>query len=134
MGFLGAAVALLLTGMLLAAVVAAPPAHAASNAVIKTAALSGSAAFPGVNGEAKWKSKEGERELEVQIEDATKLAGKRLTVRIGGTIVGHMKVNSLGRARLVKSTQSGQSVTTSVAGKTVKIRTGNGTLVASGRF
>jgi hypothetical protein len=40
-----------------------------------------------VNGEAKWKSKEGERELEVQIEDAKKLAGKRLAVRIGGTLV-----------------------------------------------
>ena len=58
----------------------AAPVSAKSTATIKRAPLSGSAAFPAVNGEAKWKSKDGERELEVQIEDAKKLAGKRLTV------------------------------------------------------
>ena len=130
----GAAVGLLLTVMMLAVLVAAQPVHAKSAAVIKRAALSGSAAFPGVNGEAKWKSKEGERELEVQIEDAKKLAGKRLAVRIDGKLMGHMTVNALGRARLVKSTQAGQSVPASVAGKTVKIRTSAGALVASGSF
>jgi len=130
----GAAVGLLLIVMLFAALLNAQPVRAKSTAVIKRAALSGSAAFPGVNGEAKWKSKGGERELEVQIQDATKLAGKRLTVRIGGKVVGHMKVNALGRARLVKSTHAGQSVPTSVAGKAVKIRTSSGMLVASGRF
>ena len=102
--------------------------------MIKKAALSGSAAFPGVNGEAKWKSKGGERELEVQIQDAKKLAGKRLAVRIGGKLVGHMTVSALGRARLVKNTQAGQSVPTSVAGKGIKIKTKSGALVASGRF
>lgn len=129
-----AAVGLLLIVMMLAVLVAAQPVRAKSTAVVKRAALSGSAAFPGVNGEAKWKSKGGERELEVQIQDATKLAGKRLTVRIGAKVVGHMKVNALGRARLVKSTQSGQSVPTSVAAKAVKIKTSAGALVASGRF
>ena len=132
--FMGAAVGLLLVAMLLAVLVAAQPVRAKSAAVIKRAALSGSTAFPGVNGEAKWKSKEGERELEVQIQDAKKLAGKQLTVRIGGKVVGHMKVSALGRARLVKSTQAGQSVPASVAGKAVKIKTSGGTLVASGRF
>jgi hypothetical protein len=131
---MGAAVGLLLIAMMLAVLVAAQPVRAKSTAVIKRAALSGSAAFPGVNGEAEWKAKEGERELEVQIQDAKKLAGKRLTVRIGGKVVGHMKVSALGRARLVKSTQAGQSVPRSVAGKGVKIRTGGGALVASGRF
>ena len=131
---MGAAVGLLLIAMMLAVLVAAQPLHAKSTAVIKRAALSGSTAFPSVNGEAKWKSKEGERELEVQIEDAKKLAGKQLTVRIGSTVVGHMKVNALGRARLVKSTQAGQSVPASVAGKTVKIKTSGGKLVASGSF
>ena len=131
---MGAAVGLLLIAMMLAVLVAAQPVRAKSTAVIKRAALSGSTAFPGVNGEAKWKSKEGERELEVQIEDAKKLAGKQLTVRIGGKVVGHMKVSALGRARLVKSTQAGQSVPASIAGKAVKIKTSGGTLVASGRF
>ena len=131
---MGAAVALLLIAMLFVALVAAQPVRAGSTAVIKRAALSGSAAFPGVNGEAKWKSKGGERELEVQIQDAKSLAGKRLAVRIGGKLVGHMRVSALGRARLVKSTQAGQSVPTSVAGKGVRIKTSTGALVASGRF
>ena len=131
---MGAAAGLLLVAMMLAVLVAAQPVHAKSTAVIKRAALSGSTAFPGVNGEAKWKSKGGERELEIQIQDATALAGKQLTVRIGGTVVGHMKVSALGRARLVKSTQAGQSVPASIAGKAVRIKTGGGKLVASGRF
>ena len=74
---MGAAVGLLLIAVLLAVLVVAQPVRAESTAVIKKAALSGSAAFPGVNGEAKWKSKGGERELEVQIQDAKKLAGKQ---------------------------------------------------------
>ena len=130
----GSAVGLVLIVLMLAVLLAAQPVRAKSTAVIKRAALSGSVAFPGVNGEAKWKSKGGERELEVQIQDAKKLAGKQLAVRIGGKLVGHMKVNALGRARLVKSTQAGQSVPKSVAGKAVKIRTSAGVLVASGRF
>jgi len=130
----GAAMGLLLAAMLLASLLIVQPANAKSAALIKKAPLSGSSAFPSVNGEAKWKSKGGERELEIQIEDATKLAGKRLSVRIGGKLVGHMKVSALGRARLVKSTEAGQSVPASVAGKTVKISTGSGSLVASGSF
>ena len=130
----GVATGLLLVAMLLASLMIAQPANAKSAALIKKAPLSGSSAFPSVNGEAKWKSKGGERELEIQIQDATKLAGKRLSVRIGGKLVGHMKVSALGRARLVKSTQAGQSVPASVAGKAVKISTAGGSLVASGRF
>ena len=132
--FFGAAVGLLLMVMLFAALLSAQPVSAKSAAVSKRAALSGSAAYPGVKGEAKWRSKEGERELEVQIEDAKKLAGKQLAVRIDGKLMGYMKVNALGRARLVKSTQAGQSIPASVEGKAVNIRTSAGTLVASGRF
>ena len=48
--------------------------------------------------------------------------------------MGHMRVNALGRARLVRDTQAGQSVPTSVTGKGVRITTAGGALVASGRF
>ena len=131
---MGAAVGLLLIALLFAALVAAQPVRAKSTAVIKKAALSGSTSFSSVNGEAKWKSKSGERELEVQIQDATALSGKRLTVRIGATVVGHMRVNALGRARLVRSTQAGQKVPASVAGKDVRIKTSGDALVATGGF
>ncbi len=131
---IGVFAAFLLFSALLYTATVAQVADAKSTAVIHRAILKGSTAYPAVNGEAKWKSKEGERELEVQIEDATRLAGKRLAVRIGGTLVGHMRVSALGRARLVKSTQAGQSVPRSVLDKAVKIRTSAGVLVASGRF
>ncbi len=129
-----ASLATLVTLVALAALVIAPPSEAKSTAVIKRAALSGSSTYPGVNGEAKWKAKDGDRELEVQIEDARRLAGKRLAVRIDGKLVGYMTVNSLGRARLAKSTELGQRVPVSVTGDAVRIRTAGGTLVASGRF
>lgn len=129
-----AAAGLLLAVALLLSLTVAAPADAKAAEVIKRASVSGSTTYPAVNGEAKWKSKGGERQLEVQIEDAGKLAGKRLAVRIRGKLVGHMRVNSLGRARLEKNTEAGQSVPESVAGRAVKIRTGDGVLVASGRF
>jgi hypothetical protein len=125
---------LLLLAIAIATLLVAQPVSAKSAATIKRATLSGSSTFSAVNGEAKWKVKEGERELEIQVQDAKALAGKRLAVRIGGKLVGHMRVSALGRARLVKSTQAGQSVPAAVAGKTVRITTAGGTLVASGRF
>jgi len=125
---------LLLLAIAIATLLIAQPVDAKSAATIKRAALSGSSTFSAVNGEAKWKTKGGERELEIQIEDAKALSGKRLAVRIGGKLIGHMRVSALGRARLVKSTEAGQSVPTSVTGKAVKITTGGGALVASGRF
>jgi hypothetical protein len=125
---------LLMIALAWAMLVAAQPAGAKSTKTIKRAALSGAAAFSAVNGEAKWTSKGGERELEVELEDAKALRGKRLTVRIGGATVGHMRVSPLGRARLVRATEAGQSVQASVAGKSVRITTAGGALVASGRF
>lgn len=131
---IGATVGMVLIAALLLALVAAAPARAGSTATIKRAALSGTGSYSAVNGEAKWKVKGGERELEVQIEDAKKLAGKTLTVTIGGKRAGQMKVGTLGRARLVRSTEAGQSVTASVTGKNVRITTAGGKLVATGKF
>lgn len=131
---IGVAVGLLAIAMLIAMLAVAQPVRAKSAAVIKKAPLTGSSAFSGVNGEAKWKSKGGERELEIQIEDAKMLAGKRLTVTIGGKLIGRMRVSALGRARLVRNTEAGQSVPASVNGKRVKVSTAGGRLVASGRF
>jgi hypothetical protein len=132
-GFLAAATGLLVATLFLV-LVSAAPVQAKSAATIKRATLAGTTAFPAVNGEAKWKSKGGERELEIQIEDAKKLAGKTLTVRIGGKAVGAMKVSALGRARLVRNTEAGQSVPASVAGKRVRVTTAAGKLVAAGTF
>ena len=131
---MGVAVGVLLVAMLFATLLVAQPVRAASGTVIKKTALQGSNAYPGVRGEATWKASAGQRELEVEIQGARKLAGERLAVQIGGKLVGHITVSALGRARLEKHTEAGQSVPASVAGKAVKVRTTAGTLVASGRF
>ena len=131
---IGSVVGVLLVATLLAALLVAPPARAASATAIKKAELVGSNANPGVSGEAKWKARAGQRELEVELEGAQSLAGKRLTVRIGGKVVGHLTVNALGRARFEKHTEKGQKVPASVAGKAVQVSTSAGARVASGRF
>lgn len=119
---------------LMAVAVTADLVNAKSTAVIHRATLKGSSAFPAVNGAAKWKSKGGERELEIQIEDAAQLKGKRLTVKIGGATIGKMTVSSLGRARLTRRTEAGQSVPTSILGKSLRVLTAQGNVVALGNF
>jgi hypothetical protein len=119
---------------LMAVAIAADLANAKSTAVVHRATLKGSSAFPAVNGTAKWKSDSGKRELEVQIQDATKLKGKQLTVQIGGATIGKMTVSSLGRARLTRRTEAGQSVPKSILGKTLRVLTAQGTLVARSTF
>jgi serine protease inhibitor ecotin len=119
---------------LLVAAATAGVSTANSTAVSKKAVLKGSSAHPAVTGVATWKSQSGERELEVEIQHAKPLKGKTLWVRIGGKLVGKMTVSSLGRARLTRDTAAGQSVPTAVGGKSVKVRTAGGALVASGSF
>jgi hypothetical protein len=113
-----------------AVLVAAPFVGAATN--VHTAVLNGSAAFPAVNGKAKFGVDNGIRELEVQIEDANALKGERLNVRIDGKFVGSMTVNNLGNARLRKTGSVVPAVQT--GSKIVVRRALNGQLVASGTF
>ena len=131
-GFLAAATGLLVAALLLVLVTAAPV-HAKSAETIKRAALAGTTAFSAVNGEAKWKSKGGERELEIQIEDAKKLAGKTLTVRIGGKAVGAMKVSALGGPGWSGTPKPGRTCRPRWPGREVRITTATGKLVAWGR-
>ena len=110
--------------------VAAPLAGAATN--VHVATLSGSAAFPAVNGKAKFGIDDGVRRLEAQIEDANALEGVRLNVRINGILAGSMTVNSLGAARL---RVSGNGVPGVQTGSKIAVRrASNEALVASGTF
>jgi len=122
----------IVAGLLVAAAlfVAAPLAGAATN--IHTASLKGSAAFPAVKGKAKFGIDDGVRQLEVQIENANRLKGARLKVRIHGALAGSMRVNSFGHARL---RVSGAGVTAVHTGSKIAVRrASNGRLVASGTF
>jgi hypothetical protein len=91
------------------------------------------AAFPAANGKASWKSKPARRELEIEVEDLR--PGRRIDFFLDGARVGaRQTVNGLGEARIELSTQLGQPVPVSVAGKRVEARTATGVLVVSGTF
>jgi hypothetical protein len=111
------------------ALVAVPAASAATN--VHRATLSGSQAFPGVNGKAKFQVDNGVRELEAQIEDANALAGKTVRFRVDGKLVGSATVNALGTARIRRT---GATVPPVHTGSTIRVRRPSGVLVASGRF
>jgi hypothetical protein len=120
--------------VLMAAVTAVvSPAAQAKSASI-TATLKGGTAFPGVTGKAKFSHEAGKRELEVQIEHARPLAGKRLTVFVAGTKVGTMVVGKLGNAHLNRSTERGQTVPRVSAGTGASVHTAAGAVVAKGTF
>jgi hypothetical protein len=122
---------LVIAAGLLAAVVAAAPLAGAATGVHQ-ATLAGSTAFPAVKGKAKFGIDNGVRELDVQIENALRLKGVRLDVRISGSLAGRMTVTSLGTARL---SILGATVPIVRTGSTIAVRrTSNGALVASGKF
>ena len=126
----------LLALALVAALAAAltPAAQAQGGGTKLTAKLTGTKAFPGVSGKATFKRESGQRELEVEIEHARSLHGKRLTVFVGGNKIGTMVVGQLGNARLDRSTQRGQAVPSIKAGTRLSVHTATGTAVAKGRF
>jgi hypothetical protein len=99
-----------------------------------TAKLTGTSAFPAVSGKATFSRENGRRELEVEVEHARALRGKRLTLFVAGRKIGTMVVGQLGNARLDRSTQRGQAVPSIAAGTRLSVHTAAGTSVAKGRF
>lgn len=96
-------------------------------------ALKGVAPYTNAKGKAKWSSKTGERELQIEIENVT--AGTSVNFYVGGAQVGTTQVtNALRAASINLNTTLGQSVPTSVTGQTVEVKTAAGALVASGTF
>lgn len=96
--------------------------------------LSGSVAWPGAKGQAKYKVDGTQRELQVEVENVLRLAGTRLKVLVNGALVGTMPVSTLGTARLSRNTDLGQAVPQISSGSRVVVRTGADVVVASGRF
>ena len=98
------------------------------------ATLHGSAAFPGADGKARFRHRGGEQELEVEVEDANRLAGTRLRALAGGKQVGTLRINRFGIGSLNLNSDQGDTVPAVKAGTTVHVRTAGGTLVVSGSF
>jgi len=120
--------------VLIAAVTAVVSPAAQAQPASITTTLKGGAAFPAASDKAKFTHEAGNRELEVEIEHARRLAGRRLTVFVAGTKVGTMVVGRLGNAHLNRSTQLGQAVPRVSAGTGVSVHTAAGVIVAKGRF
>ena len=98
------------------------------------ATLHGSAAFPGADGKARFRDRGGEEELEVEVEDANRLAGTRLRALAGGKQVGTLRINRFGIGSLNLNSDQGDTVPAVKAGTRVRVRTAGGTLVVSGSF
>ena len=96
--------------------------------------LDGSRAYPSANGKAKYANEGGEKEFEVEVEDARSLAGQTLAVIVDGRRVGSLKLNRIGDGELNLNSDEGDQVPTIVSGSRVRVRTSDGTLVVSGRF
>ena len=96
--------------------------------------LYGSSAYSAVRGHANYQSWDSgrHREFDIDLWNAGKLAGKTLTVYVGGHKIGTMRVGSGGGCHLHHDTDNGQYVPALSAGAAVNVKTGGGALVASG--
>lgn len=91
------------------------------------AGLYGSSTYPAVRGRADYYSYGS---LGVSVWNASRLAGRTLVVYVHGTWAGTMRVSADGHAHFYH--RSGAP--TCSAGTAIRVRTGSGTLVASGTF
>jgi hypothetical protein len=123
---MGALAAMLTTGMVAFGTL---PAQAAAQRVELQAVLHGSHAFPHATGSARFESGNHGRELTVTVSHIARLAGRHLTVFVHGARAGTMTVSRTGVAHLHH-----HGVPACRAGQRVRVRTGTGTLVASGIF
>jgi FtsP/CotA-like multicopper oxidase with cupredoxin domain len=90
--------------------------------------------FPAANGKAKFKSIGGERELQVEVQDIAVLNGKSVDLYVNGnsTKVASATV-ALAAARFNLNSDEGDTVPTTVAGKTVVVKIGQ-TVIVRGTF
>jgi hypothetical protein len=123
----------LLAALLLGTFMMAPAAHAKGGDATRIA-LKGSTQYPNAKGTAKYKAEGGEREFQVELENARSLAGKTLNLYVNGAKVGTMRVNNLGVGRFERNSDLGQSVPMIRSGSSVQIKTATGALVVSGSF
>lgn len=122
-----------LAALLLGTFMIAPAAHAKGGDATRIA-LTGSAQYPNAKGTAKYKANGGEREFQVELENAKSLAGKTVDVYANGAKAGSFKVTALGTGRLNRNTDLGQSVPMIRAGSAIQIKTRAGVVIVSGGF
>jgi hypothetical protein len=118
--------------------VAAPAATATTATTAATVnwqiAMKPSTAFPTANGTAQYQSQPGQRELQIEVQRISKLAGQYVSFYANGVKFGVGKVSSLGIAQIDRNSELGQSVPSIIHGSTVAARTSTGVVIVSGRF
>ena len=88
--------------------------------------------FARAEGKAKFETKSGERQLEIEVEDVP--AGTALIFTLGNVRLGTATANSLGNARLDLNSKRNAGVPMSVVGLSVVVGTSGGRVVVSGTF
>ena len=91
-------------------------------------------AFPAAKGSAKFKATAEERELQVEVEQIRRLAGKRVVFVVGGKKIATKKVNRFGAAEINRNSERGQFVPAVGAGTSVRVKTAGGVLIVKGSF
>ncbi|MCC6245889.1 MAG: hypothetical protein IT353_23860 [Gemmatimonadaceae bacterium] len=90
------------------------------------------AVFATAKGKAKFSSKTGERELQIEAENIP--AGTAVVFTVGGVAVGTGTANALREVRLNLNSTLGQTVPMSVAGQAVTVTTAAGGMIVAGSF
>lgn len=90
------------------------------------------ALYANAKGKARFSSKTGERELQIEAENIP--AGTAVVFRVGGTVVGTATANALREVRLNLNSALGQTVPPSVTGQAVTVTTAAGGMIVSGSF
>ena len=134
-------VAALAALILPAGALAANAASTASNATSAAPAsldwqipLKPGSAYPNARGSAQYQAQPGQREFQAEVEHIASLAGKKVSFRVNGSLIGTRTVSSLGKAEISRNTEFGQAVPHITHGSLVTVRNSAGRLIASGRF
>lgn len=90
-------------------------------------------AFPRAHGHSEYDQEGAKRELDVTVR-VPRLAGRSVSVRVHGTLVGRVPVSAGGVAHREWETEHGDGVPTVSAGDVMRVTAPSGRLVVSGRY
>lgn len=105
----------------------------ANTADVKISLVAQPNTIPG-KGTAKYRDRRGEREFQVEIETARRLAGSVFRVTVNDMIVGEVKIDAFGKGRLSLNSRLGNTVPVIAPGAVVKVVNADAVVVLSGSF
>lgn len=102
--------------------------------VVRTAILASPTGSINPHGDAEWQLySNGDREIEVEVEDTNFGTGTALNAVVDGNVIGQIFIESDGRGKIKLKTSLGQNVPNTVDGSTVAVMNGS-TVVVAGVF